>query len=814
MADVGNLIAKLTLDSTEFSKGAGEIKGMCSDLASGVGSVLSGVAKGVTAAVGAAAAGVASLTKGAIESYAKYEQAVGGVETLFKDSAETVIQNAENAYKTAGISANQYMETVTSISGAIIKSAGRGAQTDLEELKKSLDDQYKETKRHWEDRIALVTGSAQKTSLRRQMEDELEALKEYNKEALKMAEESNEMSVTTAESLATSSELTQTAITDMSDIANKYGKTFEEVSEVYSSLSRGMYQTLDNLFGGMFKGSQAGLEEMLRYAEQYRASLGETVSYSKDNYNDIINAIHDVSEALGVAGTTAEEAKSTISGSLNMVKASWQDLLTALAGGGKDIDQALSDRVESAGYFAENLIPRLEVVLEGIAGLIERIAPLIAELLPGLIESIVPPLLNAAMSIVMALVEALPSLVETIGQALIEIIPALVEAFTAVVEVLLVDVLPLLASLAMQLVLALATSLGEHANEIITGVIVLITTIVTLITENLDLILMAGLQIIVGVVQGLIDNLDLIIDAVVILIFTLVETIIKNLPQILVAAVAIGLKIVEGIVMAIPNLIISVGKMLGIVQGTKDQIDDHSTKMGESVNTSTTGISSDINSMIDNLNSKTNTAKSTLKSTSSYVSTAKDDMNKKADDLQKTAAEVQKSTIIAYENIEAIIAHARASLQSSYEKMEVDIQVLITKFEERGAINAQPKVDPTGVEKGCEAIINAVDKAIASLNRLSSASAGGGGGFGGGHASGGWVSAGTTYLVGELGPELITPTRSGYVHTAEETADMLGDSGQTINITIQGDVYDDEYSMKRKLKNAMLDVLQEQMAYA
>ena len=76
------------------------------------------------------------------------------------------------------------------------------------------------------------------------------------------------------------------------------------------------------------------------------------------------------------------------------------------------------------------------------------------------------------------------------------------------------------------------------------------------------------------------------------------------------------------------------------------------------------------------------------------------------------------------------------------------------------------------------------------------------------------MNAGTTYLVGELGPELITPTRSGYVHTAEETEDILGGAGQNITININGDVYDDARSMKNKLTDAVVSVLQEQVAYA
>ena len=95
-----------------------------SNLSSKLQNGLKTAAKVGAAAVGAAATGVAALTKGAIENYAEYEQLVGGVETLFKGSADTVQQYAANAYKTAGLSANEYMETVTSFSASLLQSLG------------------------------------------------------------------------------------------------------------------------------------------------------------------------------------------------------------------------------------------------------------------------------------------------------------------------------------------------------------------------------------------------------------------------------------------------------------------------------------------------------------------------------------------------------------------------------------------------------------------------------------------------------------------------------------------------------------------
>ena len=93
-----------------------------SDLSSKLGDGLKTAAKIGTAAVGAAAAGIAALTTSAVKSYAEYEQLVGGVETLFKDSADTVMKYANNAYKTAGMSANEYMDTVTSFSASLLQS--------------------------------------------------------------------------------------------------------------------------------------------------------------------------------------------------------------------------------------------------------------------------------------------------------------------------------------------------------------------------------------------------------------------------------------------------------------------------------------------------------------------------------------------------------------------------------------------------------------------------------------------------------------------------------------------------------------------
>lgn len=122
--DVFDLYAKIALDKSEYESGLNDAKGSMSNLAKSVGDGLKTIAKVGAVAVTAAATGVAALAKMGIEGYSEYEQLVGGVETLFKTSQNVVMKYAENAYKTAGMSANEYMSTVTSFSASLIQSLG------------------------------------------------------------------------------------------------------------------------------------------------------------------------------------------------------------------------------------------------------------------------------------------------------------------------------------------------------------------------------------------------------------------------------------------------------------------------------------------------------------------------------------------------------------------------------------------------------------------------------------------------------------------------------------------------------------------
>ena len=428
--DVFDIYAKISLDTSEYDKGLDN----AGDKANIFAGVLSGnlVSKGIEVAIiGLKKLGEAAVNvfKESINAYSDYQQYVGGIETLFKESSDEIIEYANEAYKTAGISANEYMQLVTSFSGALLKSTGQNAQTNLEELQASLDAEYLQTQRYltdqydilkesWDDRIRLAQDSGYKEmlqderdedlkNLKRSNEDQLREMKEHNKNALEEAKALNNASTSTTESVQRAAQLSQIAISDMADMANKYGKTVAEVSQTYTSIAKGNYQTLDNLFGGMFAGTKDGLSEMLRYAERYRASLGETVRYSETSYADIVSAIHDVSVSLGVYGTTNEEAEKTVSGSLSRMKSAWKNLVAGLANDTADMDKLIADFVESAGKYLDNLLPVAERAFNGLIDVAMEMMPEFAELGVRIVGAIAKGILSIPFRLLGALMQSL-----------------------------------------------------------------------------------------------------------------------------------------------------------------------------------------------------------------------------------------------------------------------------------------------------------------------------------------------------------------------------------------------------------------------
>lgn len=316
----GSIILTTSVEMAGLKKGINSIKSLTSS------------AGKAFAAVGlAAAAASVAITKMAVSAYADYEQLVGGVETLFKDSAGKVLEYANQAFATAGMSANEYMKNVTSFSASLISS---------------------------------TAGDTEKAA-----------------------------------------DIANMAMIDMSDNANKMGSSLESVTLAYQGFAKGQYMLLDNLKLG-YGGTKTEMERLLKDAEAYLATQGKTAKFSLDNLADVYTAINAIQQKLDIAGTTAKEAEKTISGSANMMKAAWENVLAAISGGG-DLDRAINNLVYSVQKYFENIVPVVERALQGIGTLIEKAAPLLVQTVAKALIKAIPSLLNAVYQMIIGLAKGI-----------------------------------------------------------------------------------------------------------------------------------------------------------------------------------------------------------------------------------------------------------------------------------------------------------------------------------------------------------------------------------------------------------------------
>lgn len=466
MPDVGEVKYKVTADDSDLDKQIDKSEGK---LKAGFGRAAAAVGAAATAAVAAGAAAMVSLTKEAVAAYADYEQLVGGVETLFGDAADYVQRRASNAYETAGLSANEYMETVTSFSASLIQSLG--GDTD---------------------------------------------------KAARLADQ---------------------AIIDMADNANKMGSSMESIQNAYQGFAKQNYTMLDNLKLG-YGGTK---EEMARLLEDAEKLSG--VKYDLSSYADIVEAIHVVQENMGIAGTTAEEAASTISGSLAMVKASWQNVVEAVAEGDSEkLTETIYNLVDSVETAMGNILPVVETALMGIAELVETLAPEIAAKLPAMIESALPGLLDAGVKAIEALatglVEALPKMMPTITKLIVDLAKMIIKMAPEIIKC------------GVQLIVELATGIAQALPDLIPAIVDAILTIVDTLTDpnNLMMLLDAAIEIILALAEGLINAIPKLIEKAPEIIYNLLVALIKAAPKLLEAGLELILTLVRGIVNAFGKL--------------------------------------------------------------------------------------------------------------------------------------------------------------------------------------------------------------------------------------------------------------------
>lgn len=359
-----------------------------------------------------------SFGKEVVMAYADYEQLEGGVKKLYGDTDwQRVTANAQNAFKTAGMSANEYMETVTSFSASLISSLGG-------DTKQAAD-------------------------------------------------------------------LADRAIRDMSDNANTFGTDIESIQAAYQAFAKGQFSTLDNLKLG-YGGTKTEMERLIKDAEKMNSSFKAQRNANGEltlSFNDIVNAIHIVQNEMSITGTTLNEASGTISGSIDSMKAAFQNFVIGLGTADADIDMLLG-----------NVVSAFQDVVTNIQPIIERLI----DYIPGIIGAVIPVLQSMAPELVATAVELFNGFVGAVISVLPDLVPVAIDAINLLANTLIAN-LPTIIEAGIQLIVSLIDGFADALPALINQAPKIISTLANAIINNLPTIISAGVKIIQSLINGIVS---------------------------------------------------------------------------------------------------------------------------------------------------------------------------------------------------------------------------------------------------------------------------------------------------------------------
>ena len=400
--------------------------------------------------------------KASVEAGAALEQIIGGIETLFKESSDTMIQYANNAFRTCGLSANDYMETTTSFAASMLSSVGGDT--------------------------------------------------------------------------AKAAELSNNALIAMSDNANKMGTNMQDIQNAYQGFAKQNYTMLDNLKLG-YGGTKEEMQRLLSDANKLNKQQGIITDYSIDSFADITEAIQVVQDNLGITGTTALEAASTLSGSFGTMQAAWTNFIAKLSVGNQDqVNQAMMDLASSASTFLfQNLIPAIGRIItqlpSAIGTFITTAIPLLIENGKQIISNIIQGWQENKGRWKDTVNNFLDNAIEWIETSLPQI---LAEGIASVEEFI--------------------AGWGQGDGHMMATVGELIGKILTVIIKAVPQILAAGVLIVGKLAVGFIQNIPYFLTQIGTLLGQMISTIASNFPKLVSSGGSMLLKIIAGFINGITNI--------------------------------------------------------------------------------------------------------------------------------------------------------------------------------------------------------------------------------------------------------------------
>lgn len=520
------LFVKIGADTTEANKGIDEVGQKTSGLGEKLKSGLATAGKVAVAGVAAGATAIGALGTKAVAAYADYEQLVGGVETLFKDSQDQVMDYANNAYKAAGLSANEYMETVTSFSASLLQSLDGDTSAAADKANLAITD---------------------------------------------MSDNANKMGADMTSIQNAYQGFAKSNYTMLDNLKLGYGGTQAEMKRLLADAEKisGIKYDISSYADivDAIHVVQTEMDITGTTAEEAASTIQGSFGMMKSAWQNLVTGMADPDQDLGVL--VGNFTDSVVIAGNNLIPRI-QELLPRIVEATTSLIGTVSEQLPAIlGTVLPSLVEGATNLVTGLMAALPSVLSVLADVAPTVINTLVPALIELLPQITQTGIDVIVSLAQGIADALPQLIPAATDAIIEIVEVLTSpENLGNLIDAALAIILALVDGLVDAAPKLIAAVPDVIANLVTAIIANMPKILEAGVEITMALADGLIKAIPELVAAIPNLILGIVQGIIDNLPEIIMAGPKIIAALATGLVEAIPDIVMVIPQLIRSIVDT------------------------------------------------------------------------------------------------------------------------------------------------------------------------------------------------------------------------------------------------------
>ncbi len=476
------------------------------------------------------------------------------VENAHKESSE----KSANHWSKAGEKIKGALKTAAKISAAAAAAAGAAVVKTV----KDAVDAYGEYEQ--------LVGGAKKIFDEMDYsviaKDAANAYKELNMSASEYIESINLAGASFAQTMGDEKgyNIARKGMMAIADYASGTGKSITELNQKYQLITRATtsYQSIADQFSGILPQTTEDFLNQAQAAGFLSSEYKKLSDVPIAEYQEAVtNMIEKGVSGLGLANNTAKESTETLTGSVAMVKAQWQNLLVALADPNADLSGNITTFVDSIVAMSKNILPVVEQSLNGIASLVEQAVPVILDKVPEFLDSNLPTLVNSIVSVLQSVLNAVTGNADKIAETAVGIVKQLAQFIT--------DNVPLVIQAALMIVITLANGITQMLPELIPAIVGMIETIIATLTDTdiLEQLIEAAIKLAVALATGLANSAPKLIAAVKKLVGGIIELILSPeiLSQFINAAVLIILAVASAIIQAAPDILTAVFTVIGSI---------------------------------------------------------------------------------------------------------------------------------------------------------------------------------------------------------------------------------------------------------